>query len=68
MKLQDKFVPLHVMKAYGRLELHFHLFLTSELDGGEWLLPRRGCFTRRKALPVPIQYESVWAPEQVWKF
>jgi hypothetical protein len=33
------------MKTYGGVEEYLHAFLTSALDGGEWLALRPGCFT-----------------------
>jgi hypothetical protein len=35
-----KIIPLlnyHAMKVYGRVEAKYHAFLTSILDGGNWL-------------------------------
>jgi len=34
------------MKTYGEVEMQFHAFLTSELDGGEWSASRPGRFIR----------------------
>jgi len=33
------------MKTCGGVEVHFHTFLTSTPDGGEWLAPRSGRFS-----------------------
>jgi hypothetical protein len=33
------------MKAYGKVGVYIHIFLTSELVGGEWSASRPGCFT-----------------------
>jgi hypothetical protein len=38
----------HTMKAYGGMEVLLHEFLTSALDGGEWLTSRPGHFTPRE--------------------
>jgi hypothetical protein len=33
------------MKAYGRVNVQIHIFLTSALGGGEWSASRPGRFT-----------------------
>jgi hypothetical protein len=33
------------MKAYGGVDVYFHIFLTSALAGGEWSTSRPGRFT-----------------------
>jgi hypothetical protein len=33
------------MKAYGRVDVYIHVFLTSALVGGEWSVSRPGRFT-----------------------
>jgi hypothetical protein len=33
------------MQAYWGVEVYFHAFLTSALDGGDWSAPRPGRFT-----------------------
>jgi hypothetical protein len=35
------------MKAYGEVDIQIHIFLTSALDGAEWLASRPGLFTSR---------------------
>jgi len=40
------------MYMYGGVELQFHAFLTSALDGGEWSASHLGHFTYRKELSV----------------
>jgi hypothetical protein len=37
-KVKDKckIVPLHTMKAYGKVEVHFHSLLSFLLDRVEW--------------------------------
>jgi hypothetical protein len=42
------------MKTYGGVEIQPHAFLTSALDGGEWLASRPGHFTPRETAPVRI--------------
>jgi hypothetical protein len=39
------------MKTYGVVEVQFHAFLTSALDGGERLASRPGRFTHRERTP-----------------
>jgi hypothetical protein len=39
------------MKAYGRVAVYVHIFLTSALAGGEWLVSRSGHFTPRETAP-----------------
>ena len=41
----DKVFLFHAKKAYGEAEVGFHLFLTSILDGGEWLTSNPSRFT-----------------------
>jgi hypothetical protein len=35
MRISNKDVQMQAMKAYGRVEVEFHSFLTSALYGGE---------------------------------
>jgi hypothetical protein len=39
------------MKAYGGENVQIHIFLTSELAGGEWSASRPGRFTTRERAP-----------------
>jgi hypothetical protein len=39
------------MKVYWGVEVYFHSFLTSELDGGEWSASCRGRFPLREKAP-----------------
>ena len=43
---------LHVLKTYDGMEVEFHLFLTSALDGEECSPSRPGCFTPRHPLKM----------------
>ena len=45
-------------------DVYLHLFLTSALDGGEWLTSLPGNFTCGKYLG-PVQYEAGWAPARI---
>jgi hypothetical protein len=54
------------MKAYGGVDTQIHIFLTSALDGGEWLALHLGRFTLAETAPAPIAQEAEWNPEPVW--
>jgi hypothetical protein len=47
------------VKTYGGMEVEFHAFLTSELDGGEWSASSHGRFT-------PGTQEAGWTPKPAW--
>jgi len=49
-----EFSPVHVMIAYGKLEVQLHTFLNSTLDVGEWLtlLPSRFAFGNELRYPM----------------
>ena len=56
----------HTMKAQRDIKhIDVLFFSISSLDGGGWLTPRFGPFTNGND-PVPIVYEAVWTPGQVW--
>jgi hypothetical protein len=40
----------------GRVDVQIHIFLTSEISGGEWSASRPGRFTAGKVSPVLIGY------------
>jgi hypothetical protein len=42
------------MKGYEEVDVWIHIFLASELAGGEWSASRSGRFTPGKEPPVPI--------------
>jgi hypothetical protein len=46
------------MKAYGKVDIYIHIFLTSALAGDQWLASRPSRFTPGKEPPVPIGYEG----------
>jgi hypothetical protein len=51
----------------GERRYSSYSFLTSALDGGEWLASRLGrALLRGKDPPVPIVEEAGWAPQPVW--
>jgi hypothetical protein len=54
------------MKPYGGVEVQINVFLTLALVGGEWSVSRPGRFTPEKEPAVPIEQETLWAPEPVW--
>jgi hypothetical protein len=41
-------IKCHAKKAYGRMEIQFHTFLITALDGSEWLASWRGYLTARE--------------------
>jgi hypothetical protein len=41
----------YAMKAYGGVDVQFHIFLTLALVGGEWSASRPGRFTPRERAP-----------------
>jgi hypothetical protein len=49
------------MKAYGGVDVQVHIFLTSALAGGEWLVLPPG-----ERGPVPIGQEAGRASQPVW--
>jgi hypothetical protein len=51
VKLCLNLLKRHVMKAYGRVGIYIHVFLTSELDGGAWQLHAPATLPPRKQPP-----------------
>jgi hypothetical protein len=39
------------VKAYGRVDVYMHVFLTSALVGGGWSVSRPGRFTHEEIVP-----------------
>jgi hypothetical protein len=48
------------LRRIGEVELQFHAFLTSALDGGEWSASRPSRFIPRERAPGTHWIESVW--------
>jgi len=57
-------VPVHAMKAYGKVEVHLHSFLISVLDGAEGSALSRHVIPR-EAATGPHLRGAKWVPEQV---
>jgi hypothetical protein len=55
------------MEVQGERMCNSYSFITSALDGSEWLASRPGCaLPPGKGPPVPIVQQAGWAPEPVW--
>ena len=50
-RINAKFIPVHVIKAYRGVGVWLHPFLISALDGCEWSRSRSGRFTLENELP-----------------
>jgi hypothetical protein len=60
-------IKRNAMKTYGGLEVQFHTFLTSELNGGYRSASRTGRFSPgERPPPEPIWQDAGWVPEPVW--
>jgi len=56
----------NAMTTYGGVEVYFHTFLTSILDGGEWSqLHFPAALSPGKETPVSVRYVAGWAPESI---
>jgi len=49
------------------MEILFHLFLTSDLDGDEWLTSNPGPPNPIETIRQQILKETVWAPDNLEK-
>jgi hypothetical protein len=57
----------HVMTTQSKMEIQFHAFLTSALDGGEWSASRFGRFTPGDRFLGTPRFGSLLGPhEPVW--
>jgi len=54
------------MKGCGELEVQFHTFWKSVLDGGEWSASLMGCFVTGKEPLVSVKQGPGSAPDLVW--
>ena len=56
-KRERKYIPVPATKAYARVEVLFHSFLSSAQNGSNWSPSRPWCFTpgKKKATP-PYRY------------
>ena len=54
------------MKGCGELEVQFHTFWKSVLDGGEWSASPTGCFVPGKEPLVSVKQGPGWASDLVW--
>jgi hypothetical protein len=48
------------------MEVELRAFLTSILDGVEYLISRPGRFYSQGRTPVPAEFEAGWVAEQGW--
>jgi hypothetical protein len=46
------------MQTYGKVEIQLHTFITSAVNGGEWLSSRPVNFTSEERTPVSIVKEA----------
>jgi hypothetical protein len=66
-KSKDKFVPVHCMKTYGRVEASIYSFFTSTLDDEEeWSATRPCRFSYRERNPTTHWMGGRMAPETAW--
>jgi hypothetical protein len=61
IKVKENFTLEQAMKAQKESRVIALLFITSALNGGEWLTTRPGRFIPGKH-PVPTVRETEWAP------
>ena len=67
-KGKGKVVSMHAMKAYWRVEVELHLFLTSTPDGGEWSTLRLGRFASGKSTRYPLNRRLVGPQNKFGRF
>jgi len=52
LRVASEFATRHVMNAQGAMELQYHAFLTSGIEGDERSASRPSFFTLRERVPV----------------
>jgi hypothetical protein len=57
-KVKVKVISMHTMKAEVRVEVQFHSFLASVLDGADWSASWPSHFTARKNMYVYVYFSS----------
>jgi hypothetical protein len=68
LESRSKAVSLHAVEALGgERRYSSYSFMTSTLEGGEWVASHPGrAIPPGKGPPVPIVQEAGWTPEPVW--
>jgi hypothetical protein len=59
---------VHATKAHEGVEVWLYSFLILALDGVGGQLHDTAALLPVKQSPVPNEYETVWAPQSLWKF
>jgi hypothetical protein len=67
---KDLYEAVHVrdMKEYEEVEIHFHSFLTSVLDGRKWSASRSGPLNPEKFPLEPIEWKAGWTQSRSGPF
>jgi hypothetical protein len=63
---EGKVVHMYSIKAYWRIMVQLHSFLTSTLDAREWSNLRPGRLKPGSVPAVPIALEALYASESMW--
>ena len=56
---------MHAVDAYEEVEVQGHAFLTTALNGGEWLASQSGWLSPEKGPPVPTGQENRCASKPI---